>query len=101
MRPSFENLSAEARELFLKLIIATNPIEAVSFETVISDASGLEISSMEATTPMPTTPRMSRPKHSTTKEKQKKPMSVGHSPRKNPRCNRRSKKINNRRKWLT
>jgi len=48
---------------------ATNPAESISFEVIVSDAPGLESSSMEATTHMPTMPRLPRQKQSAIKEK--------------------------------
>jgi len=48
---------------------ATNPIEAIIFEAVVSDTTAPEIVSMEDMPSVPTAPRSPRPKQSFAKEK--------------------------------
>lgn len=67
-----------------QLIILAQMSAPVSSEAVVSQAERPKVVSMEVTPPMPTAPRSPQLKKSDAKEKQKKPLLVRHSPRKNP-----------------
>lgn len=90
--PIFATLPEINRRTILKQITATNLTKVVSFEAVISNATALEISSMETMPVVPTMTKLPMLKQPATKDKQKKPMLVRQSLRKNPKVQQKEKK---------